>query len=76
LALLDSPLLLARVHLKNAKARGGSNRGRQRSIKNKKMGDEDDDNRPLFVGNLDPYLRARELTELFEKKGKVKKLGM
>lgn len=38
------------------------------------MGDEEE--RPLFVGNLDPYVRLSELQELFQKKGKVDKIGM
>lgn len=28
------------------------------------------------MGNLDPYLRATDLTELFEKKGKVDRIGI
>lgn len=69
---LSSSLLFpstSRTTQNSRKGGGGAEKARE-------MGDEDDDNRPLFVGNLDPYLRAKELTELFEKKGKVKKIDL
>lgn len=31
--------------------------------------------RPLFVGNLAPYVKPRHLTRLFEEKGTVAKIG-
>ena len=31
--------------------------------------------KPLFVGNLAPYVKPKHLTELFEEKGTVAKIG-
>eukprot|EP00274_Cyanoptyche_gloeocystis_P007723 CAMPEP_0196666746 /NCGR_PEP_ID=MMETSP1086-20130531/64689_1 /TAXON_ID=77921 /ORGANISM="Cyanoptyche gloeocystis , Strain SAG4.97" /LENGTH=259 /DNA_ID=CAMNT_0042003983 /DNA_START=84 /DNA_END=864 /DNA_ORIENTATION=+ len=37
---------------------------------------EEADNRPVFVGNLDPYTTQREIERLFDRKGRIKRVEM